>query len=87
MSKWYKMCYKPKKSGIFEVKVKNSLENTIIKISLPMWHILYLYDNLELKISQISYKNGQKKKKKICYQGGIRTQDRTGSSVNHGSFA
>ena len=77
------MCYKPKKLGIFEVKGKNFIENAIIKIFLPLWHILYLYNNLEFKIRQISYKNGQKEQKKIRYQGGIRTQDRTGSSNNY----
>ena len=77
------MCYKSKKLGIFVVKMKKSIENAIIKIFLPLWHILHLYNNLEFKISQISHKNGQKEKKKFFYLGGIRTQDRTGSSNNY----
>ena len=61
--KWYKMRYKPKKLDIFKVKMKNSIEYAIIKISLPLWHLLHSYNDLEFKISQISFKIGQKEKK------------------------
>ena len=50
---------------------------------VPLWHLLHSYNNLELKMSGISYKIDKKREKNILLQDGIRTRDRTGSTVNH----
>ena len=65
------MRYKPKKLDIFEVKMKNSIEYTIIKILLPLWHLLHSYNNLELKLSQKSYKMVKKVKKDFATRMGF----------------
>ena len=66
-----KMCHKPMKWDIFKVKRKkiNGIHNN--KNLVTLRHLLHSYNNLELKMSGISYKIDKKEKKIFCYRMGF----------------
>ena len=51
--------------------MKNLIENAKIQLVLPLWHSLHLHTKLGLKMSQISYKNGQRAKKNFASRMGF----------------
>ena len=69
MSKLHKNALKTNKFDIFNVKMKSLIEIGTIQRLSPLWKKLQSHAKIELKMSQISFKNSQKGDLRILLQG------------------